>query len=77
MSQKRYGTEGCCMLWYRNMLYAMLCIHMLYAMVLTRVKTRRLLQEEQSMLDPALPPEDTERVRLAKEIELQVYHGLP
>ena len=27
------------------------------------------------MLDPALPPEDPERTRLAKEIELQVYHG--
>eukprot|EP00904_Undaria_pinnatifida_P013562 jgi/Undpi1/9336/HiC_scaffold_26.g11794.m1 len=29
------------------------------------------LQQEQSMLDPALPPEDPERTRLAKEIELQ------
>ncbi|CBN79673.1 hypothetical protein Esi_0322_0013 [Ectocarpus siliculosus] len=29
------------------------------------------LQEEKSVLDPALPPDDPERTRLAKEIELQ------
>lgn len=32
----------------------------------------RIAQEEQSVLDPALPPDDAERLRLSKEIELQV-----
>lgn len=35
------------------------------------------MQEEKSLLDPALPAEDPERERLDKEIEVQVRQELP